>query len=157
MCNSGFNRSDKDQCCYLKKISNSYVMLLLYVDDVLTAGSNLKEINKLKKELSKEFEMKDLGPAKQIIGMIISRDRFKGTLRLSQEHYVHKILDHFRIGNATSRTTPLENHLKLSKEQSPMTTEEWDYMSKVPYASAVAKFMDNPSKARWEAMKWLLR
>ena len=62
---------------------NSYIILLLYVDDMLIAGFSIKEINNLKKQLSKQFEMKDLGVAKQILGMRIIRDKANGTLKLS--------------------------------------------------------------------------
>jgi ATP-binding cassette subfamily B (MDR/TAP) protein 1 len=47
---------------------------------MLVAGANLEEINNLKKQLSSEFEMKDLGAAKQILEMKISRDEKGGTL-----------------------------------------------------------------------------
>jgi ATP-binding cassette subfamily B (MDR/TAP) protein 1 len=47
---------------------------------MLVAGVNLEEINNLKKQLSSEFEMKDLGATKQILGMRISRDEHRGTL-----------------------------------------------------------------------------
>ncbi len=58
----------------------NFIILLLYVDDMLVAGANLEEINNLKKQLSSEFEMKDLGAAKQILEMKISRDEKGGTL-----------------------------------------------------------------------------
>ncbi|KAD2158584.1 hypothetical protein E3N88_41723 [Mikania micrantha] len=45
---------------------NSYIILILYVDDMLITGSYMNEIGKLK-QLSVEFEMKGLGPAKQIL------------------------------------------------------------------------------------------
>ena len=35
----------------------------------------------------------------------------------------------------------LGSHIKLSKEQSPKTEEERDYMSKVPYALAIGNLM----------------
>ena len=69
--------------------------------------------------MSEAFEMKDLGPAKQILGMKISRDRSAGTLNLSQELYIEKVLRRFRVNDAKPRTTALENHFKLSKEKSP--------------------------------------
>ena len=47
---------------------DDFIILLLYVDDMLIVGQNVSRINNLKKELSKSFAMKDLGPAKQIIG-----------------------------------------------------------------------------------------
>ena len=48
--------------------------LLLYVDDMLIASKNRSAINKLKKNLSSEFEMKDLGEAKKVLDMEIERD-----------------------------------------------------------------------------------
>ena len=66
-----FSRSEMDHCCYLKKFNASYIILLLYVDDMLIAGPNMKEILKLKESLAKEFAMKDLVVAKKILGMRI--------------------------------------------------------------------------------------
>ena len=72
----------------------------------------------------------------------------------------------------------MANHFKLSKEQSPKTAEERDHMALVPYASTVgslmyamvctrpdiahavgvvSRYMANPGKEHWEAVKWLLR
>ena len=85
MTKSGFCKDEKDPCCYFKKYIDSYVFLLLYVVDMLIAGSSIRVINNLKTRLSVAFEMKDLGLAKQILGMRISRDRSAGTLSLSQE------------------------------------------------------------------------
>ena len=47
-----------------KFFDDNFIILLLYVDDMLIVGHNLSRIDKLKKELSKSFAMKDLGPAK---------------------------------------------------------------------------------------------
>ena len=79
----GFKRCETNHCCYVKSFNNSYIILLLYVDDMLIAGSSIEKINNLKKQLSKQFAMKDLGAAKQIIGMRIIRDKVNGTLKLS--------------------------------------------------------------------------
>ena len=87
---SGFYKAEKDPCCYFKKCTDSYVFLLLYVDDMLIAGSCLREINNIKIRFSAAFEMNDLGHAKQILGMRISRDRSAGTLNLSQEFYMRR-------------------------------------------------------------------
>ena len=64
----------------------------------------MREINNLKTRLSATFEMKDLGPAKQILGMKISRDRSVGTLNLSQELYIEKVLSRFRVNDAKPKT-----------------------------------------------------
>ncbi|KAJ4736375.1 Transposon Ty1-NL2 Gag-Pol polyprotein [Rhynchospora pubera] len=178
MCDHAFKRSGMDHCCYFRYFGTSFVILLLYVDDMLIARNSMKEINNLKQELAKEFEMKDLGPASQILGMRISRDRAAGTLILSQEKYINKVLERFRVQDAKPRCTPLGGQLKLSKAQAPKTDEERDHMAAVPYASAIgslmyamvctrpdisqavgvlSRFMANPGMAHWEAVKWLLR
>ena len=173
---SGFKRCQMDHCCYLKKFSSSYIILLLYVDDMLIAGSDMKEISKLKKQMSKEFEMKDLGPARQILGMSITRNKKDGSLTLSQEKYIGKVLERFKMNDETTkpRNTLLGSHLKLTKDQSPKSEEEKSEMAKVPYASAVgslmyamvctrpdiahavgvvSRFMSDPGREHWEAVK----
>ena len=119
MTKSGFCKAEKDTCCYFKKYSDSYVFLLLYVDDMFIAGSSIREINNLKTWLSVAFKMKDLGPVKQILGMKISRDRSAGTLNLSHELYIEKVLSRFRVNDAKLKTNPLANHFKLSKSSHP--------------------------------------
>ena len=123
----------------MKNLGNSFIILLLYIDDMLIVGGCKWEIDKLKGELSKEFEMKDLSATKQIFGMRITRNN--GILRLSQEEYVKKMLNRFSMSDVKSVSTPLATHFKLSKEQSPTTEEERDHMAKVPYASAIGSLM----------------
>ncbi|CAM8947691.1 unnamed protein product [Rhodiola kirilowii] len=171
-----FSRCEADHCCYIKRYKNSYIILLLYVDDILIAGANWTEIDVLKKKLSKEFAMKDMGAAKQILGMGIIRN--KECLKLSQEEYVKKVLKRFNMDDARPVSTPLASHFQLSKDQSPITEDEMKHMDKIPYASAigslmyaivctrpdiahavgvVSRFMSNPGRHHWEAVKWIFR
>ena len=76
MIEQGYSRCHFDHCVYFKRLDyGSYIILLLYIDDMLVAGSNMQEINVLKGKLANSFEMKDLGATKQILGMRITRDR----------------------------------------------------------------------------------
>ena len=85
----GYMRCEYDCCVYVKSIDDgSFIFLLLYVDDMLIAAKNMVDVNKLKSLLSREFDMKDLGAAKKILGMEIRRDRKFGRLWLSQKNYV---------------------------------------------------------------------
>ena len=83
---------------------------------MLITGSSIEEINNLKKQLSKQFVMKDLGPAKQILGMRIIRDKANGTLKLSQKEYVKRILSKFSMDEAKPVSTPLGSHFRLTKD-----------------------------------------
>ena len=117
------------------------VRSLLYVDDMLIVGQDRAQISKLKEELAESFEMKDLSPAKQILGMEITRDRKNRRLWLSQERYVERILERFNMKEAKPVTTPLGGHYKLSKSSCPSTEEENKKMVVIPYSSAVGSLM----------------
>ncbi|KAE8695714.1 hypothetical protein F3Y22_tig00110694pilonHSYRG00408 [Hibiscus syriacus] len=154
MSSSVFTRCQADHCCYIKRFDNSFIILLLYVDDMLVAGSDMQEIINLKQKLSKQFAMKDLGAAKQILGMRIKRDTKSGTLILSQDEYINKVLFRFNMQDAKPVSTPLGVHFRLSKQQSPKTEEECAHMVKVHMPQ---EYMNNLGKVHWEAVKWILR
>ncbi|GKB24641.1 retrovirus-related pol polyprotein from transposon TNT 1-94 [Tanacetum coccineum] len=137
------------------KVGSSSIILLLYVDDILVAVSNMAEIKKLKRKLSQEFEMKDLGPPKQILGVSIIRDRMKGTLRLSQEKYIGKVLEKINIKDLDTRCHRLGDHFKLiGSVMYVMVCTRLD----IAYAvGVVSRFMSNPRREHWEVVKWLLR
>ncbi|MCO5610881.1 hypothetical protein L7F22_065123 [Adiantum nelumboides] len=94
MLDHGFTRCNSDHCVYTKNLGDGKsIILMLYDDDMLIASANMQDIKELKGELTKSFLMKDLGAAKRILGMKISRDRKKKMLTLSQEEYIKKVLE----------------------------------------------------------------
>ncbi|KAE8664296.1 hypothetical protein F3Y22_tig00112801pilonHSYRG00056 [Hibiscus syriacus] len=141
MSSSGFTRCQTDHCCCIKRFDNNFIILLLYVDDMLVAGSDMQEIINLKQKLSKQFAMKDLSAAKYILRMRIKRDTKSRTLMLSQAEYINKVLSRFNMQNAKPVSTPLGVHFRLSKEQSPKTEEERTHMVKMSYASTIGSLM----------------
>ena len=88
---------------------------------MLVAGPNMQDINVLKRKLDKSFAMKDLGVAKKILGMRITRDKKNHKLTLSQGEYIEKVLQRFRMQNEKPVSAPLAIHSKLSKEMCPDT------------------------------------
>ena len=112
----GYKRCEYDCCVYVKSLdddSSSFIFLLLYVDDMLITAKSMVEVNKLKSLSSKEFDMKDLGAAKKILGMEIHRDKALGRLWLSQHSYVKRVLEKFNMDNAKPVSIPLANHIRL--------------------------------------------
>ena len=108
MVEQGYSRWHSDHCVYFKRLDDgSYIILSLYVDDMLVASSNMREINVLKRKLANSFAMKDLGAAKQILGMRITRDRKNRKLTLSQSEYIEKVLERFKMQDAKPISTPL--------------------------------------------------
>jgi hypothetical protein len=82
------------------------VYLLFYVDDMLIASHDKSLIVELKAQLSHDFDMKDLGPAKKILGMEIQRDHRAGTLFISQKSYIEKVLEKYNLSNCKSIAIP---------------------------------------------------
>ncbi|GJV25727.1 retrotransposon protein, putative, ty1-copia subclass [Tanacetum coccineum] len=142
MLSNGFKRSSYDSCVYYRSYApGEYIYLLLYVDDMLIACKSKAEIGSTKSLLKKEFDMKELGEAKKILGMEIVRDRSRKILKVSQSGYVSNILNNFRIDNGKSVKMPLGGHFKLSLKDCPVRDYDVERMSKVPYANAVGSLM----------------
>lgn len=50
MCDRGYQKTTSDHCVFIRKFSNNdFIILLLYVDDMLIVGKSISNINKLKK------------------------------------------------------------------------------------------------------------
>lgn len=59
-----------------------------------------KEIDHLKKALTTRFKMTDLRSVTHYLGFCITRNLALGTMFLTQEIYIQKILEHFGMQNA---------------------------------------------------------
>ena len=124
MIGEGYTRCQYNNCVYFQQSGGSFIYLLLYVDDMLIASKDKFLTDKLKSQLSDEFEMKDLGTAKKILGIKIHRDQKAGKLYLSQRKYLEKVLDRFNMDNCKSISNPLTAHFKLSVESCPKSEGE---------------------------------
>ncbi|GJZ30517.1 putative RNA-directed DNA polymerase [Tanacetum coccineum] len=175
----GYRKTSSDHCVFFQKFGDDdFIILLLYVDDMLIVGKNIGRIAQLKRDLSKSFSMKDLGPAKQIIGIRIFRDRGAKKLHISQEQYIEKVLCRFNMDKAKVVSSPLTTNFKLTDKDCPSSKKNIEKMDRVPYASAVgslmyamvctrpdlahavgvvSRFLSNPGKKHWEAVKWIFR
>ena len=73
--------------------------------------------------------------------MRIIRDRKSHKLTLSQGEYIEKVPERFKMKDAKQVSTPLSSHFNLIKKMCPKKQEEIEYMSKVPYSSAISNLM----------------
>lgn len=73
MLSNGFKIKECDKCVYAKSTQNGYVIVCLYVNDMLMLGSNNDMIKSTNRTLTSKFHMKDLGVADVILGIKISR------------------------------------------------------------------------------------
>jgi hypothetical protein len=133
----GFKENVEDNCVYAKFKNGKYIFLILHVDDILMASSDVSLLLETKRFLSPHFEMKDLGEARFILGIEIHRDRMKGVLGLSQKTYIEKVLKKFSMHKCSGSPAPIVKGDRYGEFQYPKNQYKIDQMKMVPYASAM--------------------
>ncbi|KAE8219272.1 hypothetical protein CF326_g8991 [Tilletia indica] len=109
----GFEQLATEWCIYVRKGKDGPTYLLLYVDDMLVAGPNQKEVDEVKSALKSKWRMTDLGPAAWVLG--ISMERMEHGVLLSQSAYIQSIAKKFGQENGRKVWTPLPAELPTQK------------------------------------------
>uniref|UniRef100_A0A2N9IGB9 Reverse transcriptase Ty1/copia-type domain-containing protein n=1 Tax=Fagus sylvatica TaxID=28930 RepID=A0A2N9IGB9_FAGSY len=125
MMSNGFRINESDKCVYVKNTTSGYVIVCLYVDDMLIMGSNNDIIKVTKRMLNSKFDMKDLGVADVILGIKITRT--SDGLVLSQSHYIKKVLEKFGRYDDSPVKTPVD----LSRYTSNPGEDHWKAIIRV--------------------------
>jgi hypothetical protein len=108
---AGYVVSEADRCVYYRYGGGHFVILCLYVDDILIFGTNMDIVNEVKSFLSKSFDMKDLGEADVILNIKLIKE--ESGITLSQSHYVEKVLSHFGYMDNNPSPTPYDPSVTL--------------------------------------------
>jgi hypothetical protein len=137
----GFKENEEDNCIYAKFRNGKFILLILYVDDILLTNSDVSLLLETKRFLSSNFDMKDLGEASFVLGIKIHRDRRKKVLGLSQKAYLEKVLKKFSMHACNPTPAPIVKGDKYGSFQNPRNQYEINQMKSVPYASAVESLM----------------
>ena len=103
----GFTHSLSDPGTYFKIIGQDIIILLVYIDDALFIGSNKTQVLAYKKQFMERWEFRDLGKAKEYLGMRITRNHKKQIITLDQTHYVEKVVKRFGQENCKPISVPL--------------------------------------------------
>ncbi|KAL0434586.1 UNVERIFIED_CONTAM: Retrovirus-related Pol polyprotein from transposon TNT 1-94 [Sesamum radiatum] len=168
MLSNGFKINECDKCVYDKSSHNSFIIVCLYVDDMLIMGSNRDVILTTKRMLTKHFDMKDMGLA-DVIGIKISKT--SDGLALSQSHYIENILKKFKAYDSPPAKTPVDLNLHLAKNKGESEGQiEYSRIigslmyimnctrPDIAYAvNKLSRFTSNPSKNHWKGLIRVLR
>lgn len=109
----GFRQNQYESCIFSKINGDSIIIIALYVDDYIVFHNDFDECDKLKNNLKSHFDIKDLGSAKQILGMTIERSN--GKLKIHHKQYILNLLTKFGMLDSKPIGTPLMPNLKLEK------------------------------------------
>lgn len=178
LCEMGLQRSKVDPCIYFKSDAEGIIIIAVYVDDLLILSNNEKQKKRLKTQLKKQFNMKDLGKAHFILGFEICKDSKNETISVDQSLYLKNMLKRFGMEDCKKASTPFALGQILTKDMSPKSEEERETMKKVPYREAVgcllyasqgtrpdichavgivSRFSNDPGQAHWIAVKRIFR
>ncbi|XP_022893597.1 uncharacterized protein LOC111408063 [Olea europaea var. sylvestris] len=142
-------------------------ILIVYVDDIILTGDNTAKMEKLKKCLATEFEVKDLGQMRYFLGMEIAQSK-KG-ISVSQRKYILDLLTEIGMLGCKPSDTPIEagkitkdlgNSMEIDRYQ--RLVGKLIYLSHtrpdITFAvSMVSQHMHSPKEADLEAVYKILR
>ena len=168
MMSHDFNINECDKCVYVKDTKHGYVIICLYVDDMLIVSNSDKMITFNKNILNLRFDIKDLELANVILGIKIKRT--SNGLILGQSHYVDNILGKFDKDNSGIARTPVDVTLHFSKNKAKSVSQvEYSRVigslmylmsctrSNIVYAvSKPSKYTNNPRVKHWQGIMRVL-
>ncbi|KAK2426061.1 putative mitochondrial protein [Trifolium repens] len=167
---AGYTKCTVEHGIYVKGQNQSDLSIVcLYVDDLLITGSNRREIERLKFQMNKEFDMTDLGNLNYFLGLEFT-ETSKG-LVIHQRKYITDILKRFNMMNCNPANSPMEANLKLNNDEEGAAVDSTLYKQMVGclrYAcnsrpdichsvGVVSRFMQKPRVAHMQAVKRILR
>ena len=166
----GFVQCQSDHTMFVKHFpEGKMAIIIIYVDDIILTGNHEEKIDLLKKLLTKEFEIKDLGNLKYFLGMEIARSK-KG-IAVSQRKYVLDLLNETGMLGCKPAETPMDSTVKLDESDGSPPVDKGRYqrlVGKLIYlshtrpdigfsVSMVSKFMNNPTEKHMTAVTRILR
>ncbi|XP_062014075.1 uncharacterized mitochondrial protein AtMg00810-like [Rosa rugosa] len=122
---AGFQQSWSDYSLFVRNTPGHFTALLVYVDDVILAGSSLKAIIETKEFLSKQFKLKDLGQLRYFLGIKVARS--KQGIALCQRKYALEILEDTGFLGAKPSRFPLEQNLVLTQGDGSLLKDPAQY------------------------------
>jgi len=107
---AGFSPSPHDPALFTH-ISSRGRTLLLYIDDMLITGDDAEHVSLIKRHLSQQFQMTDLGPLSYFLGIEVLHSQ-QGYY-ISQSKYIQDLLVRSGLTDNKIAATPMDLHLQL--------------------------------------------
>ena len=165
----GFKQSHLDYTLFLKKRNDKVTCLIIYVDDMIITGDDVEEIQMLKENLFKEFEMKDLGALKYFLRIEVLRSQHGIYLR-QKKYVLDMLVETGLLDCKPAETQMVPNHgLKIVDGANPTDRERYQrlvgkliYLAHtrpdISYAvGVVSQFMHQPQEDHMNAVMRIVR
>ncbi|GAU39523.1 hypothetical protein TSUD_222930 [Trifolium subterraneum] len=107
----GYTQSSADYSLFTLHSASDFTAILVYVDDIILAGTSIAEFDRIKGILDSQFKIKDLGTLKYFLGLEVAQSR-EG-INISQRKYCLDLLHDSGLLGAKPSVTPLDPAIKL--------------------------------------------
>jgi hypothetical protein len=111
-----YKQSNVDHTLFYRRSGDILTILIVYVDDIIIIENDDKEIDKLKQQLAKEFEIKDLGLLRYFLGIEVSWSTKGIYIYISQRKYILDLLSETRMIGCRLASSPIETNHRLTKK-----------------------------------------
>ncbi|GBP05998.1 Retrovirus-related Pol polyprotein from transposon TNT 1-94 [Eumeta japonica] len=126
-----FVRCDSEPCLYKATKRGHFVLIAVYVDDLIVGCSELTVLEGVKKQIADYFKVKDKGVLNHILGMEVKCDGDTGVIELSQTQYILNVLKHYGMEKCKSVSVPLEAGIQVNCSADCKKVNQKDYQSLV--------------------------
>jgi hypothetical protein len=164
LCGMSYKQCNGDHTVFYRHSRRRVTILVVYVDDIIITGDDEPDIKCLKNNLTKEFEVKDLGQLRYFLGIEIARSP-KGIV-LSRRKYVIDLLSETGMLGFRPASIPIDPNHKLCPESGyPVNKERYQRLvgrliylchtrPDISYVvSVVSRYMHDPRSGNLEAVK----
>jgi hypothetical protein len=110
----GYTQSTADYSLFTLTSAQDFTALLVYVDDIILAGTSIAEFDRIKHILDSKFKIKDLGSLKYFLWLEVAQSR-EG-ISISQRKYCLDLLKDSGLLGAKPATIPLDASIKLHND-----------------------------------------
>jgi hypothetical protein len=121
----GFIQSKNDYSLFTRLQGSSFLVLLVYVDDIVLAGNDTRAISTFIELLNQQFKLKDLGPLKFFLGLEIART--SSGISLCQRKYALELLEDSGLLAWKPSKFPMDPNLRLSKHEGVLLDDPTPY------------------------------
>ncbi|CAI7925980.1 unnamed protein product, partial [Closterium sp. NIES-53] len=102
-----FKKSECDHSLFLLQEKEQFLMLLVYVDDILLFSKSSAMVEHVEEMLEMQFKCSKMGDVKYYLGMHVERDLDKEVLRLHQRKYCEGLAENYGLQDGGKPATPL--------------------------------------------------
>jgi hypothetical protein len=153
----------------VKKTNHRFVVIVIYVEDLIIMGDSDACIFDLKKILKQKFEMKDLGELRYFFDIEVIQS-LKGIWLLQMQYALNKLFE-YGMTSCKPILIPLEQNVKLSPDEGDLVEDTTMYRCIVGsliymtitrldlsyVVGVVSQFMQTPRKPHLDAMRRMLK